>query len=112
MAHSCHADKCTTEVPPRMHMCRKHWRMVPRRLQDALWAAYEPGQERRKDPSAEYLVAAERCICAVAMKEGLITQEEADARIAVWEDQAEDLAELFPRLFGETEEDDDVTATN
>lgn len=50
-------------------MCRKHWSMVPRDRQRALWAAYVPGQERRLSPSVEYLHAAAACVRAVAEKE-------------------------------------------
>ena len=70
MTHTCHARGCTTTVPPRLLMCRRHWRMVPRPLQDAVWDAYAPGQERRKDPSPAYLDAARAAIDAVALKEG------------------------------------------
>jgi hypothetical protein len=52
-----------------MHMCKRHWFMVPKALRDGLWAAYKPGQERRMDPSPEYLLAAARCVHAVAVKE-------------------------------------------
>lgn len=69
MSHRCHALRCVASVPPRLHMCRAHWSSVPRRLQRALWAAYRPGQEDDKDPSAEYLRAAAACIRAVAEKE-------------------------------------------
>jgi hypothetical protein len=55
--------------------------MVPRSLQQALLAQYVPGQERRKDPTAAYLLAAERCITAVAVKEGLIGTGEAADRV-------------------------------
>ena len=70
MAHDCHALNCGTPVPPRMHMCKPPWRMVPRRLQSALWAAYVPGQERRMSPSVEYLHAAAACVRSVAEQEG------------------------------------------
>jgi hypothetical protein len=53
-----------------MHMCKPHWSMVPKRLQSALWSAYKPGQERRMDPSVEYLQAAAACVRAVAEAEG------------------------------------------
>lgn len=79
--HTCHAMDCETAVPEHMHMCRPHWFRVPRKLQRELWAAYVPGQETRKDPSREYLLAAERCINAVAAKEGLITEAERDERV-------------------------------
>lgn len=32
--------------------------MLPKRLRDAIWAAYRPGQEATKDPSDVYLEAA------------------------------------------------------
>lgn len=43
--------------------------MVPKQLQAALWAAYVPGQERRKNPTAAYLHAAAACVRAVAEME-------------------------------------------
>jgi hypothetical protein len=51
-------------------MCRKHWFMVPKALQDALWANYRRGQERTMTPSIGYLHAAAACVRAVAEKEG------------------------------------------
>lgn len=68
--HHCHALNCTVNVPPRMHMCSRHWFMVPKAYRDILWAKYKPGQERRMDPSPAYLLAAARCVHAVATKEG------------------------------------------
>lgn len=67
--HKCHAEECNVDVPPRMLMCLRHWRMVPRKLQVAVWAAYVPGQEIRKDPTAEYLDAQRAAVRAVAEKE-------------------------------------------
>lgn len=69
MPHLCHAQGCRKSVHPRMLMCPKHWYMVPKPLRDAVWAAYVPGQERRKDPTNEYLEAAQTAIAAVADKE-------------------------------------------
>jgi hypothetical protein len=43
--------------------------MVPRRLQAAVWRAYVPGQEVRKDPTAEYMDAQQAAVRAVAEKE-------------------------------------------
>jgi hypothetical protein len=70
-AHLCHAWGCQVAVPPRMLMCRRHWRMVPGSLQDAVWATYRRGQERRKDPTQEYLAAARAAVLAVAEREGI-----------------------------------------
>jgi hypothetical protein len=65
-AHTCHARGCSTSVPPRMFMCRRHWFMVPRAMQARIWATYRPGQERTKDPSLEYLDAAMDAVNHVA----------------------------------------------
>lgn len=69
MSHTCHAEGCGTEVPPKLFMCRKHWRMVPRRMQAAIWHHYRPGQEIDKHPTAAYLQAATEAIDAVRMLE-------------------------------------------
>ena len=56
--HHCHRPRCETPVPPAQFACRPHWFELPRALRDAIWAAYEPGQEITKDPSPEYVEAA------------------------------------------------------
>jgi hypothetical protein len=61
---------CNVPVQPRMLMCRPHWAKVPAKDKRAVWATYEPGQERRKDPSAAYLRAAIEAVIAVAIKDG------------------------------------------
>lgn len=68
--HLCHAIGCPTAVPPKMLMCLRHWRMVPRRLQADIWATYRTGQEVDKSPSDAYLIAQEAAVNAVAAKEG------------------------------------------
>jgi hypothetical protein len=67
--HLCHAVGCKRPCPPRMLMCKAHWRIVPKALQDAVWATYRPGQETTKTPSDAYLAAAQAAIDAVAAKE-------------------------------------------
>ncbi len=67
--HHCHALNCDTDVPPRLHMCPKHWRMVPKALKDALWGNYRRGQERDMQPSPAYLRAAAACVRSVAEQE-------------------------------------------
>jgi hypothetical protein len=71
--HTCHAMRCETKVPPRMFMCLRHWRMVPRAMQANIWAQYVPGQERRKDPTDAYLRATREAIDYVAQCEGYLT---------------------------------------
>lgn len=70
--HVCHTRRCMTSVSPRFLMCRRHWCMVPYGLRLAVWATYVSGQEVRKDPTVEYLAAAQDAIHAVAEKEGLV----------------------------------------
>lgn len=72
VAHFCHARGCTVEVPPRMFMCRRHWRMLPARLRSAIWRHYRPGQETDKQPSARYLDVAREAV------EWLARHEQAD----------------------------------
>jgi hypothetical protein len=69
--HICHAEGCTIAVAPEMLMCRKHWRMVPYRMQRAVWNTYQPGQcDLDPPPSREWLNAAHDAIRTVAIKEG------------------------------------------
>lgn len=56
--HECHWPDCERQVPPAMWGCKTHWFMLPKRLRDAIWDVYVPGQERRMDPSNEYLAVA------------------------------------------------------
>lgn len=56
--HYCHWPDCTTQVPPAMWGCRKHWYTLPKHLRDRIWAAYQPGQEVTLTPSREYLAVA------------------------------------------------------
>jgi hypothetical protein len=67
--HTCHARGCNVPVPPRLLMCRVHWRMVPKPLRDEVWMTYRPGQEITKEPTPEYLDAMQAAIEAVAQKE-------------------------------------------
>lgn len=69
MNHLCHAQGCDTPVPERMFMCRVHWRMVPRIMQQAIWANYVEGQERTKTPTEAYLDVAHAAIVLVANRE-------------------------------------------
>lgn len=74
MSHRCHAEGCNVEVPPKMLMCLRHWRMVPKKLQQDVWRTYVPGQENRKDPTDEYMKAHRAAIAAVAAKEGRVAR--------------------------------------
>lgn len=57
--HTCHWPGCSASVPPAMWGCRSHWFRLPKELRDLIWSTYKPGQEVSKDPSLEYVAAAE-----------------------------------------------------
>jgi hypothetical protein len=38
--------------------CKEHWFKLPKRLRNAIWATYRPGQEVNMNPSREYLKVA------------------------------------------------------
>jgi hypothetical protein len=70
-AHRCHAKGCTIKVKPEMLMCSKHWKMVPKNIQKEVWNHYRPGQCRDKNPSKEWMKAADEAINSVATKEAI-----------------------------------------
>lgn len=57
--HRCHWPGCQQQVPPAKWGCREHWHRLPKALRDAIWAAYVPGQELTKRPSARYVAVAQ-----------------------------------------------------
>lgn len=59
MTHTCHWPGCDKKVPPKLWGCREHWWTLPGYIRSAIWDAYVPGQEVRKDPSKDYIRAAE-----------------------------------------------------
>jgi hypothetical protein len=75
----CKALGCDRVIPSHLLMCREHWFGVPAAVRQAVWLAYEPGQERRDDASPAYLLAARRAVCAVAVRERKMTGAEARA---------------------------------
>lgn len=70
--HTCHANGCSTRVPPRMLMCRTHWGMVPGKIKESVLTNYKCGQGFGVGnvPSREWLDAALGAVKAVAEKEG------------------------------------------
>ncbi len=63
MNHTCHAPGCKKLVPPQMYACKPHWYALPKKIRDAIWREYRPGQEDDKKPSLRYL-AVQRLACA------------------------------------------------
>lgn len=70
MKHSCHAAHCGKETAPSMFMCKTHWEMLPKNMQDDIWNAYRDGQEIDKLPSREYARVAVSAVFYLAKKEG------------------------------------------
>jgi len=67
--HTCHATGCAVPVEPKFLMCPRHWKMVPRAIQQEVWRRYRVGQEIDKQPSPEYLAVMKQAIDIVAKKE-------------------------------------------
>lgn len=53
--HHCHWPGCNKQVPPSMWGCTRHWYMLPSELRNAIWRAFQPGQEIKGTPSREYI---------------------------------------------------------
>lgn len=70
MRHLCHAHGCKTPVKPSLLFCAKHWAIVPKEMQKAVYASYRRGQCDDKSPSNAWMVAAETAIAFVARYEG------------------------------------------
>ena len=66
MRHHCHAIGCEVTTAPKFLMCGRHWRLVPKLLQRDVWNTYENGQEIKKNPSREWMQAADTAINYVA----------------------------------------------
>lgn len=60
---TCRADNC--EMPRRRDqiMCRKHWAMVPKPIQDAVYGAYSPAAGFRQ--SAAWAAAVQTAIASL-----------------------------------------------
>lgn len=71
-SHTCHARGCNQECLPSKLMCTSHWKKVPKAIQAAVYRAYVPGQEIRKDPTDNYLRVAQMAIDHVAKLEGFV----------------------------------------
>ena len=67
--HHCHARQCEVPTPRRMLMCKRHWSMVPKKLQAAVWETFREGQGTYSRPSKAWHAAADAAITYVAQKE-------------------------------------------
>lgn len=67
MAHPCPIKNCTVMMlPDQLLMCRKHWRMMPRALQDRVistWNEYQASREHKD--LAKYRAARDEAFAVV-----------------------------------------------
>lgn len=82
--HRCHAQFCGTPCPPEQLMCSRHWNMVPKPIQDAVWRTYRSGQCDDKNPSREWLAAASKAVMHVReIEEGMVVPGR-DGKAPLW----------------------------
>lgn len=86
MSHTCHAHGCKTPVPPRMFMCRPHWRALRPALQRAIWREYREGQEVDKQPSFRYLAIQQLAIAELTVSDWNVLMYLSSAH--AWRDRA------------------------
>lgn len=68
--HTCNAMNCSEAIESKFLMCRAHWAMVPRSLQQRIWLHYQPGQENHLSIiTPAYLAVMKEAIEIVAKKE-------------------------------------------
>jgi hypothetical protein len=63
-SHECPAKGCTQRVSVDMLMCRPHWRMVPRAMQNAVWNAWQGGLGAGTAAHSAAIAAAVRAVNA------------------------------------------------
>lgn len=56
--HHCHWPGCERQVPPAAWGCRSHWYSLPIDIRNAIWKAFQPGQEISGRPNVAYVEAA------------------------------------------------------
>ena len=67
--HRCHVPGCDVAVRPELLTCRRHWHLVPKPLQLAVWRSYRAGQCDDKRPSRGWVKAARAAIRAAQRAE-------------------------------------------
>lgn len=66
--HTCNAHGCERRVPPSMFACKPHWFALPKKIRDAIWNEYRPGQEDDKEPSFRYMAVQRLAVSHTAFK--------------------------------------------
>jgi hypothetical protein len=68
-----------------MLMCFRHWRVLPKTIQQAVWAHYRRGQCDDMKPSAKWHKAADAAIGFVAKLEGRKLSRNEAAALKKWQ---------------------------
>lgn len=85
MAHTCHAINCNVRTKPEMFMCLRHWRMLPKHMQRAIWSSYRQGQCDDWQITKLYAERAKACLRFVGETEGLtVTGDEDEMKLYDW----------------------------
>jgi hypothetical protein len=73
--HQCDANHCAVEIDASKGMCQRHWQMVPRDVQQRIYAVARALKSRRERlSSVEFLEAWADAVEAVAAQEGRLTR--------------------------------------
>jgi hypothetical protein len=67
--HECAALGCRVTVAGKFLMCPKHWNMVPRAVQTAIWREFFSGQRKGTHPTEGWRDAMAEAITEVDRKE-------------------------------------------
>ncbi len=51
-----------------MFACRSHWFALPKKIRDAVWREYRPGQEDDKTPSFRYMAVQRLAVAHTAFR--------------------------------------------
>jgi hypothetical protein len=60
--------------------CRTHWFQLPKRLRDAIWRTYSPGQEIRMNPSRDYIAVADEVQRWIRGEEPVVIEDSAHGK--------------------------------
>lgn len=70
MKHLCHANQCPTITEKKFLMCKNHWLLAPKTLQDAVWKAFKGTTEGERFKSIPYMEACADAVEYIARLEG------------------------------------------
>ncbi len=69
--HQCDAPGCTEILPTTRLMCLRHWRLVPKPIQNAVWAAYRNYLRDPRTNLKAHQAAKQAAIRSITHREGV-----------------------------------------